>query len=165
MQKMRLHKRAVTDADEVRRIIEDCQVLRLGLIDEEGMFIVPVNFGYAWDEKTGLPRFYVHSAREGRKAEAVLAGGADGAAAAFELDVDGGNIVGDYSCAYSRAYASVMGCGRVREVVDDAEREEGLRLLMAHAAPGARAAFTHEGMGRVAIFRLDVDQLSAKRRS
>ena len=165
MREMRLHKRAVTDADEVRQIIEECQVLRLGLIDEEGMFIVPVNFGYAWDEATGLPRFYVHSAREGRKAEAVLAGGADGAAAAFELDVDGGNIVGDYSCAYSRAYASVMGCGRVREVVDDAEREEGLRLLMAHAAPGAPAAFTHEGMGRVAIFRLDVDQLSAKRRS
>lgn len=165
MREMRLRKRAVTDAGEVRQIIEECQVLRLGLIDDEGMFIVPVNFGYAWDEKTALPRFYVHSAREGRKAEAVLAGGTDGVVAAFELDVDGGNIVGDYSCAYSRAYASVMGCGRVREVVDAAEREDGLRLLMAHAAPGAPAAFAHEGMARVAIFRLDVERLSAKRRS
>lgn len=165
MREMRLRKRAVTDAGEVRQIIEECQVLRLGLIDDEGMFIVPVNFGYAWDEKTALPRFYVHSAREGRKAEAVLAGGTDGVVAAFELDVDGGNIVGDYSCTYSRAYASVMGCGRVREVVDAAEREDGLRLLMAHAAPGAPAAFAHEGMARVAIFRLDVERLSAKRRS
>ena len=117
------------------------------------------------DEAAGLPRFYVHSARQGRKAEAIAGGGAEGVVVAFELDRDGGNIVGDYSCAYSRSYESVMGCGRMREVVDDAERKMGLRLLMAHAAPGAPASFTHEGMGRVAIFRLDVEQLSAKRRS
>ncbi len=165
MRQMRLRKRAVTDADEIRQIIEGCQVLRIGLTDAEGMFIVPVNFGYAWDEAVGLPRFYVHSAQEGRKAEAIAAGGAEGAPVAFELDRDGGNIVGDYSCAYSRAYESVMGSGRMREVEDDAEREMGLRLLMAHAAPGAPATFTREGMGRVAVFRLDVEQLSAKRRS
>lgn len=165
MRQMRLRKRAVTDVGEIRRIIEGCQVLRIGLTDEEGMFIVPVNFGYAWDEAAGLPRFYVHSARQGRKAEAIAGGGAEGMVVAFELDRDGGNIVGDYSCAYSRSYESVMGCGRMREVVDDAEREMGLRLLMAHAAPGVPASFTHEGMGRVAIFRLDVEQLSAKRRS
>lgn len=165
MREMRLRKRAVTDVGEIRRIIEDCQVLRLGLADKEGMFIVPVNFGYLWDADAALPRFYVHSARAGRKAEAIAAGGAAGVSAAFELDWDGGNIVGDYSCAYSRAYASIMGCGHVREVVDDAEREMGLRLLMAHAAPGATAPFTPEGMERVALFRLDVEHLSAKRRS
>ena len=46
MRKMRLSKREITDMNTIREILEECDVVRLGLRDNEGMFIVPVNYGY-----------------------------------------------------------------------------------------------------------------------
>ena len=72
MRPMRLAKREVRETEELRWILEDCDVVRIGLTDEEGMFIVPVNFGYELSEQDGKRKLtlYIHSAREGRKAEA-----------------------------------------------------------------------------------------------
>lgn len=168
MHPMRLAKRQITDPEALRRVVEEAQVLRIGATDEEGMFIVPVNYGYRWEEGEGgqvALSFYLHSAREGRKARAFRAGGAAGTPVAIELDVDGGNITGPYACAFSRAYRSIMGTGRVLEVGDEAERMRGLELLMEHAAPGAPAAFAREAIARVAIFRIDVEAFTGKERA
>ena len=45
MRKMRLHKREIHDPSLIKDILDECDVVRLGLHDEEGMFIVPVNYG------------------------------------------------------------------------------------------------------------------------
>ena len=166
MRPMRLINRQVTDAATIHDIVASCQVIRIGTADAEGVFIVPMNYGYSWDEDAELPTFYLHSAREGRKAEAFCAGGAAGAKVAFEMDEDRGNITGSYSCAWSRSYRSIMGEGLIRLVEDEAERVHALELLMAHAAPGAPApTFSSEAMARVAIFRLDATHLTAKERA
>lgn len=168
---MRLAKREIVDEDELRALVEECQVLRVGAVDDEGMFIVPVNFGVVWHGRDaaasdGMPvaSFYIHSAREGRKADCWNAGSAEGVPVAIELDRDNGNITGSYACAYSRAYASVMGAGRVFAVENEDERARGLALLMEHAAPGAAADFAPAAMSRVTIFRIDVTQLTGKKR-
>lgn len=168
---MRLAKREIADESELRKLVEECQILRVGAADDEGLFIVPVNFGLAWRGRDAaaqdgkpIASFYVHSAREGRKASCWSAGGDDGVPVAIELDRDDGNITGDYACAYSRAYASIMGNGRVVAVEDEAERARALELLMGHAAPGAPTTFSPDSMGRVAIFRIDAMQLTGKKR-
>ena len=46
MREMRLNKREIKDPDMLRDIIESCDIVRLGLSDRDGMFIVPVNYGY-----------------------------------------------------------------------------------------------------------------------
>ena len=171
MSEMRLAKREITDESELCELVERCQILRVGAMDDEGMFIVPVNFGVVWHGRDAaaqdgkpIASFYIHSAREGRKATCWGTGGANGIPVAIELDRDNGNITGDYACAYSRAYESIMGNGRVFAVEDEAERAHALKLLMGHAAPGAPAAFSPDSMGRVAIFRIDVTQLTGKKR-
>ena len=67
---MRLKKREVTDKKVLGEILEECDVVRIGAVDEEGMFIVPVNFGYDFDtgEETTRLVLYFHGAAEGRKA-------------------------------------------------------------------------------------------------
>lgn len=166
MRPMRLTNRQITDSATIRDIVASCQIIRIGATDAEGMFIVPMNYGCAWDKGTELPSFYLHSAREGRKAEAFCAGGDAGVKVAFELDEDRGNISGTYACAWSRSYRSIMGEGLIRPIEDDAERLKALELLMAHAAPDAPApAFSPEAVARVAIFRLDATHLTAKERA
>ena len=95
---------------KLRQILADCDVVHIGAMDGDGMFVVPVNYGYEFcsgseGEKTvstveGLPgslRLYLHSAGEGRKAEA-FAGGPE---VAFEMDCGHEIIRGDYTCSYS----------------------------------------------------------------
>lgn len=192
---MRRAKREVTDPGELRAIVERARVLRVGFVDDEGMAIVPMNFGVEWvprgegaaevsaagggaeaqadaeddgaEARAGgaadggvLPTFWLHSADEGRKADAW----ATSPQVALELDVEGGVIGGDFSCAYSFAYASVMAWGRVRPVTDAAEKLRGLEALMAHMAPEAPVHFSEEAVARVSVWRVDVERLTGKRR-
>ena len=46
MRPMRRQDRAVTDPEKISAVIGGCQVLRLGLQDGKGVYVVPVNFGH-----------------------------------------------------------------------------------------------------------------------
>ena len=73
MREMRLYKREIRDPEIIREILEECSVVRLGTRDEEGMFIVPVNFGYEFYEKESgqALTLFIHGAGEGRKDRTV----------------------------------------------------------------------------------------------
>lgn len=160
---MRLARREVVDDAELRSIAERARVVRIGYTDAEGLAIVPMSYGYEWHEAEGAGptcSFWLHSAAEGRKAEAW----AQGASVALELDVEGGVTTGSYACVYSYAYESIMAWGRVEPVADPAEKLRGLGLIMAHMAPSAPASFSDEAVARVAVWRVDVERMTGKRR-
>ena len=147
MRPMRLAKREVRETEELRWILEDCDVVRIGLTDEEGMFIVPVNFGYELSEQDGKRKLtlYIHSAREGD--------------CGHEL------ITGDYTCSYSYAYRSLMGTGTICEVTDTEEKIHGLNLLMRHMEPEASIRYLPEMLARVGVYRIDVREFTGKQRA
>ncbi len=157
---MRRANRKVTDPADLAGIIGRAHVLHVGFSDAEGLAVVPMNYGFEWAEGQGLPTFWLHSAGEGRKADAW----ASSPEVALELYVEGGVITGDYSCAYSYAYESVMAWGRIRPITDAAEKLHGLTQVMAHMAPDAPVSFSDEAVARVAVWRIDVERISGKRR-
>ena len=157
---MRRANREVTDPADLAGIIGRAHVLHVGFSDAEGLAVVPMNYGFEWAEGQGLPTFWLHSAGEGRKADAW----ASSPEVALELYVEGGVITGDYSCAYSYAYESVMAWGRIRPITDAAEKLRGLTRVMAHMAPDAPVSFSDEAVARVAVWRIDVERISGKRR-
>ena len=91
---MRRAEREVTELNQLEEILRECQVVRIGAQDQEGLFVVPVNFGYRLEGRELT--LYFHSAREGRKAAAFRAGGR----VAFEMD-----------CGHS-LYTAATACGR-----------------------------------------------------
>lgn len=159
---MRRAHREIVDRQELRDVIERARVVRVGFTDSEGMAIVPMNYGIEWpaDEEGISCTFWLHSASEGRKADAW----AKGTDVALELDVEHGVTTGDYACAYSYAYESIMAWGHVSAVTEAAEKRHGLELIMAHMAPGAPVAFSDEAIARVAVWRIDVARMTGKRR-
>ncbi len=160
---MRRAKRQVTDAAQLKAIVDACKTVRIGAVDEHGMFIVPMSFGYEWKNVDGAPKLtlWLHSAVEGRKAHAF----GDGARVAIEMDIEDGVITGDYSCSYSFAYRSIMGQGSIRPVEDASAKLRGLMLIMEHMAPGSEIEFTDEAVARVAVWRIDVDEFTGKQRA
>lgn len=154
---MRRKKREVTDPGELRRILDRCQILRIGAMDSEGMFVVPVNFGYEWEEEL---RLYFHSAREGRKADAFR----ENPEVALEMDCGYEVITGDYACSYSAAYESIMGNGTLSRIGDPKEKERALTLLMRHTAPDANLSFSPEMLEAADVYCIHVSHFTGKRR-
>ncbi len=162
MREMRLKKREITDPEILKEILESCEVVRIGAMDEDGMFIVPMNYGYEIQEEKGSLQvcLYLHGAKEGRKAAAF----ATNPRVAVEMDYNHEVITGDYTCAYSYAYRSIMGNGTITEVTELEAKIKGLEKIMAHLAPGAKIAFLPEMVERVAVWRIDINTFTGKER-
>lgn len=169
---MRRVHREIQGPDAIHALIDACQTVRIGTADGNGPFVVPMSFGYVWDEEgwqkmregsTEHPvplRLYLHSAADGRKAHCF----ASSPRVAIEMDRELGVIAGSYACSYSFSYQSIMGAGTIVPVEDGNAKAEALARLMEHMAPGTPVSFPPEAVSRVAIWRIDVDELSGKER-
>ena len=63
---MRRKDREITDKIAIAEFIDREQILRIAFYDEGDIYIVPVNYGYLYDEQY---TFYFHGAKAGRKYE------------------------------------------------------------------------------------------------
>lgn len=154
---MRRSDRAVTDPFELQAILDQCKILRLAMQDADGLYIVPLSFGYV--NQGEQLSFYIHSAKEGRKVSAMT----PGCPVAFEMDCRFQLQEGDIACKYSCSYASLIGNGQAVAVTDPAEKAKGLAAIMLHQS-GKTFQFTEEQTNGVAIFRVDVTSMTGKQK-
>lgn len=162
MQPMRLGKREIKESEGLRQILEECKVMRLGLTDADGMFIVPVNFGYDFETENGQRklRLYFHSAQKGRKARVLSLEGQ----AAVEMDCGHALIRGDYTCGYSYGYRSIMGTAKIRKVTETEEKIYCLTRLMEHLEPGTEICFLPEMLEKADVYCAEVMEFTGKER-
>lgn len=66
---MRRKDREVTCEADKLAILDECKVCRVALQDEQGLYIVPMNFGYQYE--SDRLTLYFHSAKSGRKITAL----------------------------------------------------------------------------------------------
>ena len=152
---MRRAEREVTDRGQLLEIIGRCTCCRVAFSDPEGAYIVPLSFAFV----PGQPdRFYFHGAKEGRKAAFIAARPKVG----FELDCSYALVEGTSGCSYSCRYQSVIGTGVICEVQEPEEKKRALSAILAHYEKSRPFTFTDEQAQRVAVFRLDVAQLTCK---
>lgn len=154
MREMRRKDRQVTDKAEIYRVLDECDVCRVGFCDEGEVYIVPLNFGYG--EKSGKLTFYFHSAGQGRKVELFRKCGSVG----FELDCAHQLVQAEKACGYTEKYKSVIGTGRTYEVPEE-EKPAAMKTVMAHYTD-AELEFDPATLERVRLFALEVEELSCK---
>lgn len=68
---MRRKDREVTEMEEIQQIFDECKVCRIGIMDENGPYIVPVNYGYVREEGKGTASI-IDNPREKLKALNVI---------------------------------------------------------------------------------------------
>ena len=164
---MRQAGRQLRSAGQLHDVVEACQTVRIACADEEGLFIVPMSFGYDWADPEEIdadePRLalWVHSAGAGRKADAFDRE----PRVAIEMDVQDGVIAGTYACAYSYAYRSIMGTGTIHRIQGTEAKRYGLTRIMQHLAPEASAGFTDQALARTNIYCIDIDHFTGKQRA
>lgn len=62
---MRRADREVTNPEQIAAIVAACDIVEVAYADAEGLTIVPLNFGFDYDEATGKLTLWFHSAPRG----------------------------------------------------------------------------------------------------
>lgn len=157
---MRRKDREVTDPAKIQDIIQRCDCCRIGFNDNGEVYIVPLNFGYVCQD--GQYTLYFHGASAGRKYELAQGNPSVG----FEMDTNyllhTGGQSPEVASNYTARFQSVIGNGRFSLVTDEAEKLEGLQLLMLHATGKKDWEIEPMMLKAVAVFKLEVTQLSCK---
>ncbi|MFV0392904.1 MAG: pyridoxamine 5'-phosphate oxidase family protein [Coprobacillaceae bacterium] len=152
---MRRKDREVTNTNEILEIIKECKVCRLAMQDENGLYIVPLNFGYTYINDTLT--LYFHSAKTGRKIKALN----KYPNVAIEMDCKHALIESDIACGYGYAYKSIIGSGIVSFINDIEAKKLALSLLMQHQT-GKDFIFTEEMMKPVSVFKVELKTFTGK---
>lgn len=114
---MRRKDREVTDLTEIIGIIDNCEIIRLGLSDKGMPYIVPLNFGYKVNNEQ--INFFFHSAPVGRKINIMK----NNAFVCFELDCSFKITADAIPCKWSANHESVIGYGDISFISDNEERQ------------------------------------------
>lgn len=150
--------RVVEDHARIVQVLKEARIVRLAYVDGAGLTIVPVTF--CVQEAEGKTVFYLHGAKAGRKFAAF----APGCDVAFEAEGERRAVIKAHPCNNSWEYVSVVGNGRVTLVTDPQEAAQALtQLVLEHAGSQARPV-DEELAQSVAVFRLEVTQMSCKAR-
>lgn len=155
---MRRKDREVTDLGAIGRIIGDCKVLRLGMVDGRRPYVVPMNFGF--DLRDGVLELYCHSALEGRKIE-ILRRNPE---VCFEMDCGHKLVEATAACGYGFAYSSVIGEGTVGFIEDPEEKLRALLKIMEHQTGRSDFSIPDAALRGVLAFRVSVGSFTAKQR-
>lgn len=153
---MRRKDREVTNMLEIIKIMEECQIVRLGLSDGHFPYIVPLNFAYIVDDNQ--INLYVHGAMAGRKYELL----SKNPYCSFEMDVP---IKID--CIYEKKdvtmrYKSIMGTARA-DFLSGQEKQNAIDDILMKRYKETRTFDYNKGIvERTAVIRLKVLEITAK---
>ena len=157
MQGMTKRERQVTDPAQIRDILDKAKVLHLGLAVDNEPYVVPMNYGYTFEE--GKMVIFLHSALRGKKLDMIQAN----SKVFFEIDCDQMPFEGEKPCQYGMVYSSVMGKGVARFVTDVEEKKRAMTILM-KTQTGKDFSFEDRWVDIVAVIRIDVEDYTAKHR-
>lgn len=153
---MRRKDREVNSREEIAEILGQCKVCRLAMIADGKPYVIPLNFGYEWDNDDLI--LYFHSGLKGKKIDALRAN----PQVCFELDWEGGVTgAGDVACRYSYAFRSIVGAGLVQFAQSNVEKRHGFDCIMRHQTGRDGWTYSDEHLSVAAVFSVRAEELSA----
>ena len=150
---MRRTDKEITKKEEMEAIIAKATICRIGFIDTDAPYIVPMNFGY---QNNCL---YFHSAHQGRKIDILKKNNN----VCFEIDSNHEVINTGIPCNWSSKYASVMGTGKASILTDDDQKKEGLSIIIDHYSSGSSYSFSKKKLDEVVIMKIEIVQMTGKK--
>lgn len=148
---MRRKEKQITKTADIEQILKQGQVCRLGFVDNNVPYIVPVNYGYQ-DQA-----LYFHSAREGRKIDLIRAN----PLVCFEVDELVKMNKAANACDWGVSFKSVIGTGTARILETPAEKKAGLDIIMAHYS-GRSFDYPDKMLAKTTVIKVTVEEMTGK---
>lgn len=157
MNGMTRRERQVTDINEIIKILDNSKVLHLGLVDGDEPYVVPMNYGYTYEnEKLTI---WLHCARQGRKLDVMRAN----PKVFFEMEYGITPFEGEVACKYGITYSSLMGRG-VATIIEDIETKKVALSSLMKTQTGKDFEFDDRMAEVVGVVKIDVLEFTAKHR-
>ena len=157
MNGMTRRERQVTDINEIIKILDNSKVLHLGLVDGDEPYVVPMNYGYTYEnDKLTI---WLHCARQGRKLDVMRAN----PKVFFEMEYGITPFEGEVACKYGITYSSLMGRG-VATIIEDVETKKIALSSLMKVQTGKDFTFEDRMAEVVGVVRIDVIEFTAKHR-
>ncbi len=153
---MRRKDREIKEFETMLHILKSCDCCRIGLIDTDSAYIVPVNFGY--EVLDGSLNLYFHSASEGKKIDLLQRQ----KKVSFEMDTKHVLVEGMEACQYSYRYQCIMGKGILHRIEDEAGKIHGFNQIMSHYTSKNDWDFEQELISMATVLKLEVTEWSCK---
>ena len=157
MNGMTRRERQVTDINEIIKILDNSKVLHLGLVDGDEPYVVPMNYGYTYEnEKLTI---WLHCARQGRKLDIMKVN----PKVFFEMEYGITPFESEVACKYGITYSSIMGRG-IATIIEDVETKKIALSSLMKTQTGKDFEFDDRMAEVVGVVKIDVLEFTAKHR-
>ena len=150
-------EKLITDIDKVLEILKKSKVLHLGLVDGDEPDVVPMNYGFTYEEEKLT--IWLHGGTAGRKYDIIR----KNPKVFFEMECDLIPFEGDVACKYGLSYSSLMGKGVATIIESSEEKQRALSVFMKTQTNG-NFEFNEKLASVVGIIKIDVSEFTAKHR-
>jgi nitroimidazol reductase NimA-like FMN-containing flavoprotein (pyridoxamine 5'-phosphate oxidase superfamily) len=150
---MRRSDKEIDDPSLLDKILKRALICRIGLIDGNKPYIVPMNFGYL----DGC--IYLHSASEGRKIEALKKNNQ----VCFQIDCKTELIRAEQPCQYGMKYYSIIGWGKIKFLENFTDKSEALNILIDKYAPDQNLNLDRKQINNINLLELKIDEITGKK--
>lgn len=147
--------REITDRKEILELLNRCDTIRVGLINNGFPYVVPLSFGL--DLTHEEPVIYIHGAKKGLKIDCIQ----QNANVCIEADIF--YKVEPWQMDITTRYESVIGFGKIVEVKDDNEKEYGLTKMLEHYNHPEHPIDKCGGLSHTAVYKIIVHNITGKR--
>jgi len=137
--------------EDIEKIIGRSTVCRLGLLDGDAPYIVPLCFGYK--DNT----LYFHTSLKSRKIDLID----KHPKVCFEMDILAQPIPAPTPCKWNMRYQSVIGFGTASMVKDEAEKKAALEIIMGQYASGTYT-FLDNKLKITAVIKVNIDSMTGR---
>jgi nitroimidazol reductase NimA-like FMN-containing flavoprotein (pyridoxamine 5'-phosphate oxidase superfamily) len=156
---MRRKDKEITDIREKINVIEKCKVCRIGLSENNIPYVVPLNYGYSFDNNA-LTLFF-HGALEGKKLDIIK----NNNNACFEIDCDTKLTEAENACSYGYAFKSIIGFGKITILENYDDKLYGLNMIMKHQTEKETThEFTPNQLNGVCVYKMSVENFTGKQK-
>ena len=156
---MRRNDREITDIDEKISIIKQCKVCRIALSENDMPYIVPLNYGYSFENN--ILTLFFHSAPEGKKIDIIKINNN----ACFEIDCDTQLIEAEKACDYGYSFKSIVGFGKIFILENTDEIIYALNSIMNHQTDNETVYdFTPDELKNVCVYKMIVEHFTGKKK-
>ena len=156
---MRRKDREITDINEKINVIKKCKVCRIGLSENNIPYIIPLNYGYNFENN--ILTLFFHSAIEGKKFDIIK----NNNNVCLEIDCDTKLIEAEKACNYGYAFRSIIGFGKITILEKTDEKINGLNEIMKHQTGKETIYdFTCDELKNVCVYKMTVEIFTGKQK-
>jgi nitroimidazol reductase NimA-like FMN-containing flavoprotein (pyridoxamine 5'-phosphate oxidase superfamily) len=148
---MRRKDKEISDESAIKSIIEKTNVCRLGMVNGNKPYIVPLCFGYQDNV------LYFHGTLKGQKIDLIR----KNPNVCFEFDLITKPIESENACDWSMKYQSVIGFGKAVFIESSDEKRKALSIIMAQYSDG-QFQFPENMLKATAVIKVEIESMTGK---